>query len=129
MEKNPVRLNPLFRWVKGRQDTGYWILLLAWVPKRWWNPVPFDIHVVKYPTGAYVSPHLDKLQSGRRHYRLNILLTKPPGGEFVSESVIYRNSRVILFRPDLFTHSVTPVSSGTRYVLSFGCSLPKKARK
>lgn len=114
--------NKIFKWVKGRQNTGYSILTLLFVTKKWF-PIPFDAYIIKYPTGSYIPPHKDEPGFGR-HYRVNIILTKPKGGEFIAENTLLHLGRVVIFRPDLVTHEVTPVESGTRYVLSIGCILP-----
>jgi hypothetical protein len=116
----PKRTNPFFRWVLGRQQTGYSTMTLLWVTK--WTPVPFDMNILKCPKGAHVPPHRD-LVSGYRHYRFNIILTYPPGGKFVSETNIFRWGPFVFFRPDLSLHSVTPVEDGVRYVLSMGWAL------
>lgn len=111
--------NKLFKWVAGRQGTGYSILTLAWVTKKW-SPVPFDAYILKYPEGSYIPPHKDEPGFGK-HYRINIILKKcAEGGEFFSENALFKLGRVVLFRPDLSLHTVTKVKRGTRYVLSFG---------
>jgi hypothetical protein len=120
-------MNPLFKWVLGQKNTGYWILTLAWVTGKW-LPIPFDLYILKYPTGAYNPPHRDPIKRGQ-HYRLNIILTKPLGGEFVCETPIFSSWRIHLFRPDICTHSVTPVERGTRYVLSLGWTWPSQYTK
>lgn len=112
----------LFKWVEGQQMTGYFKLTLAFVSK--WTPIPFDCYILKYPTGSYIPPHRDELQIPGRHYRLNIVLKRGEGGEFVCDNPIYGSKRINLFRPDLELHSVTRVTKGTRYVLSFGFALP-----
>lgn len=118
-----MRKNLLFRWVEGQHETGYSILTLAWVAK--WTPVPFDCYIIKYPTGSYIPPHRDKLKT-RDHYRVNVILTRGEGGEFICKNAIFKSKRLNIFRPDLEEHSVTPVTKGTRYVFSVGWALRRK---
>lgn len=115
--------NKLFRWVEGQQKTGYHILTLARVGK--FTPIPFDCYIIKYPTGSYIPPHRDILKT-RNHYRLNIIVMQGEGGEFQVANAIFKSKRLNLFRPDLELHSVTKVTRGTRYVLSFGWSAKLK---
>lgn len=112
--------NPLFRWVEGFHKTGYSILTLAWVTRKW-SPIPFDCYIIKYPPGAHIPPHKDNAVKNKRHIRINVVLTHPKGGEFVCENTIFRSKWLNVFRPDLETHSVTPTIGGTRYVFSVGC--------
>ena len=104
------------RWQKGRQGTGYDKLLILVNPLL----IPFDLYLLRFPDGTEIPPHRDPV-TGRRHYRLNLILWKPrAGGEFVCEDPIFETKRIKLFRSDLSTHSVTKVEGGTRYVLSLG---------
>jgi hypothetical protein len=106
----------LWRWQRGRQASGYDKLLLGGLP---W-PIPCDSYLLRFPCGASVPPHVDRVPSGR-HDRLNIILRPARrGGEFVCARPIYVNRRVKLFRPDVETHSVTRIEEGTRWVLSIG---------
>ena len=109
-------LGALLKWRPGRQGSGYEkMLLLA-------NPVlvPFDCYLLRYKEGAGISEHTDPVD-GKRHYRLNIVLKNATaGGEFKCDEPIFGGNRVNLFRPDRTAHSVTPVTAGSRYVLSIG---------
>jgi hypothetical protein len=103
-----------WRWQHGRQKSGYDKMLLLWSKM----PIPFDIYLIRYHEGSSIPPHTDKVQSGR-HYRMNIILKKSKsGGEFVCSKNIINTTRIKLFRPDLYEHSVTKVEGGSRYVLS-----------
>jgi hypothetical protein len=103
-----------FRWQRGRQGSGYDKMLLATAP---W-PIPFDSYLIRYT---------DPVTNGR-HYRLNIVLKSPrEGGEFVCASPIFQTRRIKLFRPDACEHSVTRVVGGSRYVLSVGWVLGRRA--
>ncbi|RYE56439.1 MAG: 2OG-Fe(II) oxygenase [Sphingobacteriales bacterium] len=108
----------IFRWQQGRQGSGYEKALIATAP----FPVPFDCYLLRYSTGAFVPRHVDQVQQGERHFRLNIVLNKKfVGGDFQHEGKpIYESKRIKIFRPDLLPHWVTPVKVGTRYVLSIG---------
>lgn len=106
----------LFTWQRGRQESGYWKLLIADFSPH------FDFYLLKYPMGSFIAPHRD-LVDGRRHYRFNFLLKNAKrGGRFQCESY-YRVGRLVAFRPDIRWHEVSPVEEGTRYVLSLGVSL------
>lgn len=101
-----------FKWQKGQRDTGYYILTLI-------RTLIFDCYIIKYPQGSYIPPHTD-LVKGKRHYRINLVLTHPPGGEFICADSIYKSKWLNFFRPDKNVHSVTKVEKGTRYVFSIG---------
>jgi hypothetical protein len=104
------------RWQPGRQGTGYDKLLFLANP---WV-IPFDLYLLRFPEGTEIPPHQDPV-TGRRHYRLNIILKRPnSGGEFVCANPIFETKRIKLFRPDMSLHSVTKVVGGSRYVLSLG---------
>jgi hypothetical protein len=106
----------LWRWQRGRQASGYDKLLLGGL--LW--PLPCDCYLLRFPEGAHVPPHVDRVASGR-HYRLNIILRAAKrGGEFCCERPIYVNKRVKFFRPDVETHSVSQIEEGSRWVLSIG---------
>lgn len=108
----------LFMWESGRLGTGYDKMLLACFRKL------FDCWVLRFPVGSFILPHKDPVEQGR-HYRLNIVLKRSPGGgEFVCKDTLFEMPRVALFRPDLSEHSVTTVTGGPRYVLSIGWVLP-----
>jgi hypothetical protein len=110
------------RWQRGRQGTGYdKLLLLA-------NPlvVPFDLYLLRFPEGTEIPPHQDPV-TGKRHYRLNIILKRSrTGGEFICSNPIFETKRIKLFRSDVSVHSVTKVQGGSRYVLSLGWVLKGK---
>lgn len=109
-------LRNLWRWQRGRQGGGYDKLLLGGT--LW--PLPCDCYLLRFPTGASVPPHTDRVERGR-HYRLNIILRPArKGGDFVCASPIHASRRIKLFRPDREEHSVTMIEEGTRWVLSIG---------
>lgn len=104
-------------WEPGRQGSGYFKRkLFGWS----WG----DCYLLKYPEGSRVPPHRDPVPTGR-HFRLNIELRKArDGGEFYGGAPIVNHGRVVLFRPDMHVHAVSPVYEGTRWVLSLGAVLP-----
>lgn len=109
-------LQTAWRWQSGRQDSGYEKMLLL----QSLLPLPFDCYIIRYRPGAYIPPHIDKVDSGK-HYRLNIVVKKSiEGGDFVCKNPIINTPRIKLFRPDMCEHSVTKVIKGNRYLLSIG---------
>jgi hypothetical protein len=104
----------MIKWQSGRQGTGYEKLkLLCFEPY-------VDAWLLRYRPDAHIPPHRDPVD-GRKHYRLNIVLSKAVGGKFHTQEYIFNLwERVILFRPDENTHYVSKIVSGTRYVLSIG---------
>jgi len=108
----------VIRWQPGRQGTGYFKLKLLESQR-----LQFDCYILKYPSGEMVPSHKDRVATGWRHFRLNIVLKKAIEGGFF----YYSNSRtwhvgrrVVLFRPDITLHRVSEIKKGTRYVLSIG---------
>ncbi|WOI53197.1 2OG-Fe(II) oxygenase [Parvularcula sp. LCG005] len=107
---------PIWRWVRGRQASGYDKMLLATLP----IPLPWDCYLLRFPTGSEIPPHTDPV-TGKRHYRLNIVIRQADvGGEFFCADPIYATRRIKFFRPDRSEHAVSRVEAGTRYVLSIG---------
>ncbi|WP_037340007.1 2OG-Fe(II) oxygenase [Saccharospirillum impatiens] len=109
-------LSRLFRWEKGRQNTGYDKMLLG--GGLW--PNPFDMYLLRFSEGQEIPPHVDRVKSGE-HYRLNLVLKQAKsGGQFRCSDPIYESARVKYFRSDVSEHSVSRVLKGSRYVLSIG---------
>lgn len=120
-----MKLSDRFTWKQGRQSSGYSKISL--LESMW--PIPFDLYLLKFPEGSQIPEHVDKVDEGFRHYRLNIILKKSlSGGAFIAEQSIINWSRVKFFRPDISKHSVTKVVGGSRYVLSFGFLLKYKVK-
>ena len=106
----------LFRWQRGRQESGYDKMLLC--TSVW--PLKFDTYLLKFPQNSLIEPHVDKVAAGK-HYRLNIVLKEAAqGGVFVCQHPLFETRRIKLFRPDIAEHSVTRIEKGNRYVLSVG---------
>ena len=108
----------MFRWVAGRQGSGYFKMKLfeSWLLKC-------DCYLLKYPKGSFINWHQDPTPVQYEHHRLNITLKKAYGGLFKVDGE-HRGSlkygRIVHFRPDITPHRVTEVLEGTRYVLSIG---------
>jgi len=109
------------KWTVGRQHsigTPYY-KHLVFVSRR----LRLDTYILKYPTGSKIDWHVDPSEPGYAHHRLNIILNRANGGAFQTieyKKTITHKSRIIKFRPDVTTHRVLEVTSGTRYVLSIG---------
>ncbi len=83
-----------------------------------------SVSLVTYPQGHKVLRHHDPMGSGR-YYKLNVVLQKPQrGGQFHADKLIFSVfNRVFLFRPDLYSHSVTRIEQGQRKLLSVALHL------
>ena len=112
----------MVKWIEGRQKSGYFKRTIFSI-----KSFRIDCHILKFPTGSYIDTHLDTVDGGWNHYRLNIVLRRAKsGGRFWSETVKHDSQRIIIFRPDKEPHGVTTIHKGTRYVLSFGWLTKKK---
>lgn len=106
----------LFKWEAGRQNSGYYKMLLARL--KW--PLKFDFYLLKFLEGSEIKTHLAPVPKGR-HFRINFIIKKAfKGGEFICNKTLFSNKRIKYFRPDLEKHSVTKIEKGTRLVLSIG---------
>lgn len=107
------------KWEPGRQGTGYEKLCI-FKSERF----KFDVYILRYRKGASVPPHIDPANFNQCHHRVNAVLTKGIGGDFLVRSnshLVHKLfNRIFYFRPDICIHEVTKVVAGTRYVLSFG---------
>jgi hypothetical protein len=101
----------LFRWERGRQDTGYRKLLLA-RGGRW------DLYVLDYPPGTSIPTHTDPVE-GRKHWRANLVLW---GERAFEGDAALRVGPLVVFRPDVMPHGVATVER-RRVVLSFGVAV------
>jgi len=109
-------LSKLFRWERGRQNSGYDKMLICGA--LW--PLKFDTYLLKFPEGSEILAHTDKVVSGK-HYRLNIVIKNAKvGGEFICAAPIFETKRIKFFRPDISEHQVTKIIKGNRYLLSIG---------
>jgi len=106
----------VFRWQRGRQQSGYDKMLL--VQSLW--PLPLDVYILRFPEGSEIAPHVDAVSRGQ-HHRVNVILwAAKEGGEFRCSAPLYESRRIKYFRPDIAEHSVTRIVRGERYVLSIG---------
>ncbi|MGQ5523482.1 2OG-Fe(II) oxygenase [Chitinimonas sp. PSY-7] len=114
----------------GRQQTGYQTFTFLHVKWPAWlggRLLGFDGHLILYPTGSHIPPHVDKVSDGC-HYRINLVLWQPArGGKFECHDAQDRpcwsvGQRLFFFRPDQMTHSVSQCES-RRVVLSLGWAL------
>lgn len=123
-------------WKLGRQGTGYDILplkgalpdgpgsligrslaLLGTPFEDYW-----DVYLIRYNDGAYITEHVDAAQHGKRHRRLNaVIATATSGGELRIDGVLVSLGLgdAVRFFSDREVHSVTPVT-GTRLLFSVG---------
>jgi Rps23 Pro-64 3,4-dihydroxylase Tpa1-like proline 4-hydroxylase len=123
-------------WTPGRQGTGYDILPLKQVlPEGPGSLIarslaqlgtPFqdywDVYLIRYRDGAHIAPHVDAAQHGRRHRRINAVLTAATaGGELRIDGarIELAVGDAVRFFPDREVHAVTPVT-GTRLLFSVG---------
>ncbi len=107
----------MFKWIKGRQESGYSKLCLVYF---WF----FDAYLIKFKEGSSISPHVDEV-SNKSHFRCNIII-KPAkeGGDFVcTRNILSLFNRIYIFRPDKERHEVTEVIKGNRIVFSFGIAI------
>lgn len=114
----------LWRWVQGRQGTGY-VKMKLWSSKL----LRCDCYRIKYFAGAYIPAHTDPSPvPGTVHHRLNVELksTDCRGGDFLINGAQarpifqYGRLQVFHFLSSEETHEVTEVTEGRRKVLSFG---------
>lgn len=101
-----------FKWIEGRQkDCKYWKFPLWFFRIGRWG---FDAYILKYANDTLLPLHRDPVQG--KHWRLNIKLK----GEsvFFVENKGTTSKRMIFFRPDLYSHSLTVYKRTTK--LSFG---------
>lgn len=99
-------------WFKGRREGGYFKKKLVEFKK-------FDMWLIKYPEGSFITQHNDRLDYGDP-WRINIILKSPKkGGTFVCHEYINILNRVYIFNAR-HTHMVTEIVEGERLVLSIG---------
>jgi len=123
-------------WKPGRQGTGYDILpLQAVLPATPGSLIarslallgtPFehywDVYLIRYRDGSFIAPHVDDAQHGKRHRRINAVLTPADaGGELTigGQRIALATGDAVRFYPDRELHEVTPVT-GTRLLFSVG---------
>jgi predicted 2-oxoglutarate/Fe(II)-dependent dioxygenase YbiX len=130
-------------WTPGRQGTGYDILpLKAVLPAGPGSLIarslaqlgtPFedywDVYLIRYCDGTYIAKHVDDAQHGKRHRRINAVLTAADlGGELWIEGAPLELAvgDAVRFYPDREIHEVTRVT-GTRLLFSVGAWIEPEA--
>lgn len=123
-------------WTPGRQGSGYDILPLREVlPQAAGSLVarslaqlgtPFerywDVYLIRYRDGSFIAPHVDDAQHGKRHRRINAVVTPADhGGELTIDGrrIELAVGDAVRFYPDREVHAVSPVT-GTRLMFSVG---------
>jgi predicted 2-oxoglutarate/Fe(II)-dependent dioxygenase YbiX len=130
-------------WTPGRQATGYEILPLKLVlPAQPGSLIarslgqlgtPFedywDVYVIRYRDGTHITRHVDDAQHGKRHRRINAVLTAAEaGGELWIDGarIELAVGDAVRFYPDREVHEVTRVVR-TRLVFSVGAWIEPEA--
>lgn len=104
-----------FKWVPGRQDASYHKMRIFELLNS------MDCYLLKFEN-TQIPEHVDTVDN-RKHFRLNITLSRPKsGGVFTSEKVIFSFGRITLFRPDKYRHSLS-MMDGKMTMLSFGIAI------
>lgn len=115
----------IHHWQPGRQG-GTYSKLTLFAGRPW---LRCDLYLIRYRVGDFVTTHTDPVESGR-HWRMNVELRRAKsGGSFDAmhpKAVSVRWWRLVVFRPDVVPHCVTPVLEGERLVLSFGWAMGRK---
>lgn len=104
---------PVFHWEPGRQGGSYTKLKLwSRAGSRWGT----DGWLIKYQPHYQMPTHTDPVEG--QHWRLNIVVRGQ--GKFQCEQTIFQfGHRLVLFRPDLYPHSMIN-GPKIRTVLSIG---------
>lgn len=127
---------PPHAWRPGRQHSGYDILpLKATLPAALHAvrdralaalgpPVGelWDVYLIRYDDGAHIPPHVDPAEPGKRHRRINAVLTAAArGGELVIDGapIALAVGDAVRFFSDREIHAVSRVE-GTRLLFSVG---------
>lgn len=109
----------LFTWTIGRQaECEYKKFCFLWT--KFWR-IGMDGYILKYEPHTVLPLHKDLVKGGK-HYRLNIVLKRKSDFNYVerwSTIINLFDSRIVLFRPDLWLHGVRNCD-GVRIVLSIG---------
>lgn len=108
-------------WVKGRiQNSKYY---KDCVYKFKIFRLAFDCYILKYEEQTELPLHVDTVNG--KHYRMNILLKGETS--FYCLKTIFRNSNIVIFRPDKYQHAL--FASTKSYKLSFGFAIMNKKEK
>lgn len=130
-------------WTPGRQQTGYEILplklalpagpgsLIARALGQLGTPFEdyWDVYLIRYRDGTHITKHVDDAQHGKRHRRINAVLTAAAGGGELwidGGRIELAVGDAVRFYPDREVHEVTRVV-GTRLLFSVGAWLEPDA--
>jgi predicted 2-oxoglutarate/Fe(II)-dependent dioxygenase YbiX len=130
-------------WTAGRQGTGYDILPLKQILPGGPGTLitralallgtPFedywDVYLIRYLEGSHIAKHVDDALHGKRHRRINAMLTSAHGGGELwidGRRIELAVGDAVRFYPDREIHEVTPVV-GTRVVFSVGAWIEPEA--
>jgi predicted 2-oxoglutarate/Fe(II)-dependent dioxygenase YbiX len=130
-------------WTPGRQGTGYDILplktalpagsgsLIARSLGQLGTPFEdyWDVYLIRYRDGTHITKHVDDAQHGKRHRRINAVLTAADGGGELwidGAQIELAVGDAVRFYPDREVHEVTRVT-GTRLLFSVGAWIEPEA--
>lgn len=106
------------RWVRGRQPGSYYKMALF---PQWLSILlNADLYILKFPQGCSVMKHTDPVMPGYSHYRMNIRLSGKD--RMYINGPIKRFGCIDMFRPDLYEHGLTPIST-PMIMISAGCRI------
>lgn len=105
----------LFKWYKGRQNSCEYYKMPILLFKLW--KIGFDCYLLKYKDNSELPSHKDPIKG--RHYRLNVKIKGK--SDFICEKMIFHNSFISFFRPDLYFHSLKIKTKTLK--LSFGFAI------
>ena len=123
-------------WRPGRQHSGYDILpLKTTLPDELRGALDralaaigapvgdlWDVYLIRYAHGAHIPPHVDPAEPGKRHRRINAVLTPATrGGELVidAQPIALAVGDAVRFFSDREVHAVSRVE-GARLLFSVG---------
>jgi hypothetical protein len=96
------------------------------------HPPAVDRYWLVYPTGSSIGAHTDPSPADDLvHLRANLVVDVGDGGDFQArgQTVDLGVGDAVVFRPDAVVHAVTPVTRGTRRVLSVGTVMTADAAR
>lgn len=105
----------LWRWTNGRQSNTEYKKFCLWSGRI--GKFGFDAYILKYKANTTLPWHKDEIKNAK-HYRINIKLYGR--SYFLMQDIKRKKShdRFILFRPDLYSHSLSVINPTIK--LSFG---------
>lgn len=116
-------MSPWLRWKQGRQQGSY--SKFALLPEFLSRLLNCDAYILRFPAGSSVIGHVDPVEAGYEHHRINIILKYDGFSRMYIEGPIQRWGRIERFRPDLHFHGLHRVQT-SMYMLSFGWRAKQK---